>query len=971
MNFQNKKSKSFDICFPNKFFPKIKIRKCFSLPNKKIYVIKNNISTETEEIGYMVEQSTEKDNIKNKSFDNNKTKKKTKPFLDINDDEQSLTTNSKQLNTSLINNKNDITINNNKEYIIVPKSKKKDTMKRKLNSNIINNKFLIDNISGNSIIDNNDSHYNNLLYNNYKTFEYNNNKFLHRDIINSTQKITFDDLSIVSKINTVDEKEDNINIIEEDDDFLKDNDIENKKNINKYKVIIYKLSKEKIELEEKISNAILTNNELKNYIEILKQTIENFIIKSGYKDIIDKISKDMNKSSISLLTEFTKYKLENEKIKKSLLMQQILSTDMKEEIKNIKKENDNLIKLNKKILSEKKTYINNNLSNDNNLIDRINNDNDNDFECLKQLTKIYKELNDNYLRLQNDFSSLSQNNEDIIKYNEKLIKENEKLKNEINYKNKTKNNKENNNNIDDNEMNDLINKIKDLENHNMEFQLIIEKQKKEIEKMNNIINDKDNEIIQYNKDIENLNNKDYKNINESTHNNQELFTLKNKIIKIEDIINEIFEKQIKQNQKISTKKIYMFSPYINNIEDKIKNIKIFIEQLIEEINISNKKIIENEKNKCIKKIYFSGLKEDQIISFNITNEYKENNKENDYNSNSIHNSFEDFSMIKQRDNQSNSNYDLFFSNNNVIINKDIGEYNNMIDKLNNLLSTRNKNLNNKNNDDNNKDYICKNKMNVKTPSSSNNIKNIPKNNNSLNNKSFSPNQTKIENKYIDIINNRNEKLLTKKIKTEFVASEKFLNLEEEKINNKKGNIQKKSLIFKKKEENKNESNDHFYITMPYKFNKIENNYVAKKKCQSNSKINYSNNSYNIKNTKFSQGSQTKTIDSSSRMFTTNIVLNNNEYSFRNINKEIKKKNSQVFALKKYKNIKNYMINSNNNKNSEKNKDKHYFAEEVLKPTFLRSDVPSTLFNYYNNPSSNKNSNSKFSYENLYNNLNYL
>ena len=62
-----------------------------------------------------------------------------------------------------------------------------------------------------------------------------------------------------------------------------------------------------------------------------------------------------------------------------------------------------------------------------------------------------------------------------------------------------------------------------------------------------------------------------------------------------------------------------------------------------------------------------------------------------------------------------------------------------------------------------------------------------------------------------------------------------------------------------------------------------------------------------------------------------------------------------------------MINSNN----EKNKDKHYFAEEVLKPTFLRSDVPSTLFNYYNNPSSNKNSNSKFSYENLYNNLNYL
>ena len=981
MNFPNKKSKSIDISFPNKLFPKIKIRQCMSLPNIKCLTNKKYLTYEKEEIGYMVDQSLENDNISNiKSFENyTNNKNKITNILDAFDYEQCLTTNSKHnLNTSrnIIN--KDINVdkmkeifNNNKEYIIVPKlkNKNKNKLKGNLTSNIINNNILMNNNSENIFTDNNDSNYNNILYNNYKTYEFNNKEIN----TNTTQKISFDEISIVSKINTLDDKE-NINITEEDDYFLKDNnDIQSKNNINnhisKYKLIIYKLNKEKLELEENVSKAILTNNELKNYIEILKQTIENYIIKSGYKDIMENISKELDKSPISLLTEFTKYKLENEKIKKNMLMQQVISTEMKEEIENIKKENEKLIKINKQLKEENEKNINNNLNINNDLFNCLNNNDD--YECLKNLSKINKELNQNYLNLQNDFAFLSQNNEDIIKYNEKLIKENEELKKEINYiHNKNSNTKNNENDslcskdiVNNNEMNKLINKISDLENNNMELNMIINKQKNEIENMNNIINIKDNEIIQYNNEIQEYKKKEYNNINESIKNNQEILSLQNKIKNIEQIINEIFENQIKQENNIYPN---------NNSEDKIKYIKNFLEKLIKDISILNQKLIEKNKNErnnkeINKKNIFTNLKEDRLINFKINSIIKYNNdnielkdkpKESifNYNSNIIRSSFEEYSIIKQKENQNNSNNDLFFSNNNLVINKDIGEYTSMIDKLNNLLSIKNK-INN-NNEDNNQLLYDTNKTSIHTPSNDIIKKSQPKNNKM--NKSFSTKIIKNDNTFNDIFINKNEKTNKEKIKTELIGIKKNLDLEKEKINNIQKNIQKNSLITKNKEENKNDLYDNFYITMPYKFTKIENNFSILKKSQSKSKTNYLNNSNYMKNTKYSQGSQT--IDSSSRMFTSNINSNNNEYSFKNKN--------NVCTLKKYKNIQNYA--NNNEKNI---KDKHSFAEEVLKPTFLKSDVSSTLFNYYHsNPVSNKNNsnnNSKLSYEILYKNLNYL
>lgn len=79
-------------------------------------------------------------------------------------------------------------------------------------------------------------------------------------------------------------------------------------------------------------------------MDFLKQTINNCLIKSGYKDIIDNSQKILAKSSsLDFLNENSNIKPENEKIKKNLIMQMVLFTNMKNEMEMLKKDNDDLV----------------------------------------------------------------------------------------------------------------------------------------------------------------------------------------------------------------------------------------------------------------------------------------------------------------------------------------------------------------------------------------------------------------------------------------------------------------------------------------------------------------------------------------------------------------------------------------------------------------------------------------------------
>ena len=129
--------------------------------------------------------------------------------------------------------------------------------------------------------------------------------------------------------------------------------------------------------------------------------------------------------------------------------------------------------------------------------------------------------------------------------------------------------------------------------------------------------------------------------------------------------------------------------------------------------------------------------------------------------------------------------------------------------------------------------------------------------------------------------------------------------------------------------------------------KVENNKDSYIKIPTklDNKLNF--NSFNKSNyVNYAQGTQT--IDSSSRKYNSNIYSINNECSFKNQIKkgfkDVNKKNSQVSALRKY-------ISFSKSFNNVKPPDINDLANEVLKPTFLKSDFSSSLFNFYHSNTS--------------------
>ena len=310
----------------------------------------------------------------------------------------------------------------------------------------------------------------------------------------------------------------------------------NAKNIN----LDFNNNETMISLEEKLKQEYLKNSELLNYIEILKQTINNTLIQNkniGIKGW-DTATEKLKMSKIDILTEYTSLKLENEKIKKQLVMQQILYTDMKNEIQNLKQDNSKLKSSLEKTSKDNKnlTKIKEEISNNYNILLNESNEikntllkyeeeftncqkNNNDYIRLK--TENF-ELNNNFEKqknilnnLQSDLNKINQTNIELNKYNEKLVKENQQLKRELFHKKnelENVNNKINTNLNDIKENNDLLTKEKDnlimnlknIEEKNNQLSEIKENQKIEIESLNKIIKNKNDEILKYLKEIDNL-----------------------------------------------------------------------------------------------------------------------------------------------------------------------------------------------------------------------------------------------------------------------------------------------------------------------------------------------------------------------------------------------------------------------------------------------------------------------------------
>lgn len=99
-----------------------------------------------------------------------------------------------------------------------------------------------------------------------------------------------------------------------------------------------------------LRNETLMNEEQRNYIEILKQTIETSIIKNGLGPVLQKSqNSSQGQSNLDIIIDFTKLKRENEKIRKDLIMEQVVLTDMKSELESYKKQAEDLDIINKQL----------------------------------------------------------------------------------------------------------------------------------------------------------------------------------------------------------------------------------------------------------------------------------------------------------------------------------------------------------------------------------------------------------------------------------------------------------------------------------------------------------------------------------------------------------------------------------------------------------------------------------------------
>lgn len=103
------------------------------------------------------------------------------------------------------------------------------------------------------------------------------------------------------------------------------------------------LLSEKEVILESLRRETLSNEEQRNYIELLKQTIESAIVKNGLNNFLQSLRgnyafKDL--SNVDILMEISQIKAEADKHRKELVMAQVLIGELKQENDELKKSNE-------------------------------------------------------------------------------------------------------------------------------------------------------------------------------------------------------------------------------------------------------------------------------------------------------------------------------------------------------------------------------------------------------------------------------------------------------------------------------------------------------------------------------------------------------------------------------------------------------------------------------------------------------
>ena len=417
--------------------------------------------------------------------------------------------------------------------------------------------------------------------------------------------------------------------------------------------MIDKLKKEKENLEEKLEKEKIINKEKNIYIEILKQAINNNILKNKSLSTFEKATKELNKNSFDLIIEYTKYKFDNERIKKSIIMQKVLIDDMKNELDNLRKDKK---QLQDEMLKYKTNYTK--------MKEKLN-----EYEIkLKDFKKSEDNLKINLnkqknvcFNMQKEINILKQKNEDLIEINEKVSKE----KCIVNIEEKS---------LEDYKkiLHEKNNEIKELKKENMDLLTNVDLKDRKLEEL---LENKDNNKIENNNNINTFSTKYFLEQIENLNNNiklkdLEIYTMKTNENNLKKIIDESYEiiKEIYKNIQIKSNEISE-----NDLNQEKKLILKSIKEINEHINTDNNGNISlneklktiNEFNNIIKTHIELLFKNMNIIKINFNDNNKETiNKQDKQDNNKISN----INVFNSQNGQNNAlnNININTDNNNNV-----------------------------------------------------------------------------------------------------------------------------------------------------------------------------------------------------------------------------------------------------------------------------------------------------------------
>ena len=307
-------------------------------------------------------------------------------------------------------------------------------------------------------------------------------------------------------------------------------------NQNLNPISIAELIQEKENLSQALKKEIIKNEEQRNYIKVLKETIESNLFRSGFAEILasskeyqqfQEYNKGQGKTLADFVVDFIKFKEETNKFKKDLLISNNIISDSKNEIDNLNKKVNDIEKKNLQLINNinkeqnEKEYMLLKDSENNDIINKLNKKikllEEENINLKKQIfdfknINIKKNANISndikYKNLLNEYEKIKKEKEEIVVQKEKLEKLYKIVKDENNILTGKYNKLENEfqylgNSV--NEVNNKYNKINSNQDEINKLKLIIDDKNKENQELYDKLN-----IITSEGDIANIENRNNK-----------------------------------------------------------------------------------------------------------------------------------------------------------------------------------------------------------------------------------------------------------------------------------------------------------------------------------------------------------------------------------------------------------------------------------------------------------------------------